>query len=239
MKKRLTAGISILAVCFSSTALSVEAKSLQAHLTIKYALSNEAPSEIDREIVPDVDKLIKRPLKAFGIKLRKQYRIKVSKDIPDNKIHFINGIIRLEDIHTEYKKATDYFVTVRIRLRLITPEETEIFIKDYISTGQLKLGKQWAAWVGVNKAARFTFKKIFEKIARDKDLGKAIANIDHELFFKKETVSHEPPKTTKDPQKPEGKTIEQRFKALRSLKNQSLISEEEYQNKRRDLLDEL
>ena len=223
-----------------------------------YTESDEPPSSIEREIVPDLKKLLKKPLISFGKNLQKKYKVRIKQNVPQNKYEYINGILFIKNIHAEYEHnvyTDDYYSRIKLNIVITIQHDVPIFDRIYQSKGKLHLGREWAEWIGVNKVTRFTLNKIFNKVIDDIEFGEALRSVDKETFvgetsvIEQKTSEEEKQIETKDNEvKPEEKkpaietkplSIEDRLRALQDLKDKGLITEEEYKNKRKSLLDEL
>lgn len=240
MKKSAYAGMLILlTLLLNTTCFARSKKPKPVVFNLQYSFSQEPPSSIEREIIPNIEKLIKKHLVKFGRKLQKKYKVTVIDNASKNKLKYINAFLMLDDIHTEYAHNTytdDYSARVTLTVLIQTPDSKTAFERMYLSNGKLHFTKQWAEWIGIKKIADFTIDRVLTKIINDVEFGEALTAVDKESFFDKTYQ-----KETKEPDHPEktSQSIEERLTTLQNLKDKKLITEEEYQEKKQSILNEL
>jgi hypothetical protein len=201
---------------------------------LKYNISGKPPSTIDRELVPDFEKLIKKPFASFGKKLQNKYAVRVMPVVSEkSKLEYCNCLLLLDDVQAEYSHQQDYIAAVSIDCVLMNPENKDLFRKKYSSQVQLQLASEWPEWVGINKAVRAALESVLNKILNDPEFGSALTSVDKTVFLK----SDQQPGSIPPGSQPN--MVEDRLKKLKSLKDQGLITEEEYQQKQKAILDQL
>lgn len=209
---------------------------------LTHTISSESPSSVDKELTPDIEKLLKKPLIEFGRKLQKKYKIRIVYEESDKKLKFINGIIVFKGIHSEYAHnvySHIYSSTVKLTALIHTPKSKKEFEKNYTAQEKVKLGPQWSEWIGINRVTRFAIKEVLKKILDDEEFGKDLLAVDKESFFSKDFAGEKISEHKEKIQEDKPSSIEKRLKTLDSLKEKGLITEEEYKEKKKDILDEL
>lgn len=227
--------LNLLCITLLSTNCLAKDKPLVFNLT--HTISDEPPSSIDRELVPNIEKLAKKALVRFGKIVQKKYAIRVIFNAPEKKYKFINGMIHINNIHAEYAHQKDYQAQVTLTALISIPDDQVVLEIKYSTRGKLVLSTQWAEWIGINKVTRFTLNRVLDKIIDDAKFSQALLSADKQMFFS--TPSHNEPKNIQTDQPIETISIEERLKKLINLKEKGLVTEEEYKKKKKEILSEL
>jgi hypothetical protein len=236
--KRIAAFL-ILITCLVPVPLSVYAAQKPRIIIDQWhTLSDQPPSAVDKELVPNIKDLIKKPLAKFGNNVQKRFSARVVENSNGKKLNYANAKFAIADIHAEYIHAGNvYTSTISGTISIIIPSGVTAFTKDFNAQGSLSLNAQWSEWIGVNKVTVFTLNKFFDRIVNDIEFAAAIKNIDPAALFRQQTgqeaISISPAQATP------ATSIEDRLNTLESLKDKGLITNEEYLQKKKKILDEL
>ena len=206
-----------------------------AKIGFSYSFSKTQLQPAEYSQIPGFEKFFDKEVVKFSRSIRKKTGTTLLFTHDKTDFTGLNSVMQICNISAAHTK--DKLDETLIQFVVIIGKPNgERFEKQYASAGRVKMTSQWAPWVGVTRSAKFAISNIFKEVLNDKELIDKLNSIDKNSFFtEKKPVEYTPDAADAIKRS----DFETRLKTLDTLRESGTITEREYLEKRKSILDEL